>query len=61
MNENSLKHIFEPFYTTKPPGQGTGLGMSLVYDVVKSENGIITIDSTEGLFTNIHIIIPTRN
>lgn len=50
--------ILEPFYTTKPAGQGTGLGLSMVHDIVMAHKGKIDIKSVEGEFTEFAIIIP---
>jgi PAS domain S-box-containing protein len=50
--------IFEPFYTTKPTGQGTGLGLSLAYKIVEDHNGTLTIDSQPGLGTRVVLTLP---
>jgi len=50
--------IFQPFFTTKPAGQGTGLGLSLSYDIVKAHGGELTLDSNEEVGTQFTIKIP---
>ena len=53
--------IFQPFFTTKPTGQGTGLGLSLSYDIVKAHGGEIKVESVEGKSTEFIIQIPISN
>ncbi len=50
--------IFQPFFTTKPTGQGTGLGLSLSYDIVKAHGGDIKVESKEGEGTDFIIVLP---
>ncbi|HRG82051.1 MAG TPA: ATP-binding protein [Chitinophagaceae bacterium] len=50
--------IFQPFFTTKPTGQGTGLGLSLSYDIVKAHGGEISVDTIDGQGTTFTIILP---
>jgi len=52
--------IFQPFFTTKPTGQGTGLGLSLSYDIIKAHGGIITVNSKENEGTEFIIILPVK-
>jgi two-component system NtrC family sensor kinase len=48
ISKTILDKIFQPFFTTKPTGQGTGLGLSMSYDVIKVHNGELIVNSTEG-------------
>jgi len=50
--------IFQPFFTTKPTGQGTGLGLSLSYDIVKAHGGEIKVESKEGEGAEFVISLP---
>ena len=54
-----LDKIFQPFFTTKPTGQGTGLGLSLSYDIVKVHGGELKVETKEGKGTTFIIQLPT--
>ncbi len=52
------EYIFEPFVTTKAPGEGTGLGLSMAHKIIQEHNGSITIDSQTGVGTRVEIRLP---
>lgn len=56
--QKHLSHIYDPFFTTKPMGEGTGMGLSIVYGVVKHHRGKIQVDSTVGRGTTFTIVLP---
>ena len=56
-----VNKIFQPFFTTKPTGQGTGLGLSLSYDIIKAHGGEIKVETKEGEGSVFSIILPLQN
>jgi PAS domain S-box-containing protein len=58
MDREILEHIFEPFYTTKETGKGTGLGLAMVYGIVKNHGGAIRCESRPGEGTTFDIYFP---
>lgn len=59
ISKSLVDKIFQPFSTTKPTGEGTGLGLSLSYDIVKAHGGDLILHSTEGVGAAFTISLPT--
>jgi signal transduction histidine kinase len=59
ISPEALDKIFEPFYTTKPPGRGTGLGLTICYGIVEENGGRITVESQPGHGTVFRVFVPT--
>jgi two-component system NtrC family sensor kinase len=57
--QNIVDKIFQPFFTTKPTGQGTGLGLSLAYDIIKAHGGEIRVETKEGEGSEFVILLPS--
>ena len=60
IEEEHVLKIFDPFFTTKPVGSGTGLGLSLSYNIITKHSGTITVDSEAGKGTNFEIKLPIK-
>ena len=58
MTPEVLQHVYEPFYTTKDPANGAGVGLATVYGIVRQNHGVISIDSTVGVGTSVTIHLP---
>jgi PAS domain S-box-containing protein len=61
MSDEVVQRAFDPFYTTKPLGQGTGLGLSMIYGFAKQSGGQVRISSTLGSGTTIHLFLPRHS
>jgi len=59
ISQKIVDKIFQPFFTTKPTGQGSGLGLSLTYDIVKAHGGEIKVESKEGEGSDFTVVLPT--
>ncbi len=58
MSEDIRKQIFQPFFTTKEVGKGTGLGLATVLEIIRAHNGFVEVDSTVGQGTTVHCYLP---
>jgi PAS domain S-box-containing protein len=59
MPQDVQSHIFEPFFTTKELGQGSGMGLAMVYGIVKNHHGYIEVTSTLGVGTTMRVYLPS--
>jgi signal transduction histidine kinase len=60
MSQNVSEKVLQPFFTTKPTGEGTGLGLSLSYDIVtKGHDGNLSVTSNEGKGSQFVVRLPT--
>jgi signal transduction histidine kinase len=60
MTPEEVRRAFEPFYTTREPGSGEGLGLPVVYAIMKRHRGVVTIDSTPGVGTRVRLFLGVR-
>jgi hypothetical protein len=60
ITEEDIKRIYDPFFTTKSPGKGTGLGLAVTYGIIQEHGGRIFVDSCPGAGTHFRLKLPTR-
>lgn len=58
ISEENLSMVMDPFFTTKDPGKGTGLGMAIVYTIIEQHKGVIKYESDEGVGTTVKVMLP---
>ncbi len=61
ISEENIKKIYDPFFTTKSTGRGTGLGLAVTYGIIQEHGGRIFVDSTPGQGTHFRLKLPTRH
>ncbi len=61
IDRDTLAHVCEPFFTTKPPGEGSGLGLATVYGIARQAGGAVAINSAVGEGTRVDVYLPVSN
>ena len=61
MDRETIERVFEPYYTTKPQGEGTGMGLSVVHGIVNNHGGHISVYSEPGVGTSFNVYLPVLN
>jgi signal transduction histidine kinase len=58
MSQDVIERLFDPFFTTKETGKGTGMGLAVVHNIVKSHKGMIKVNSKIGTGSSFHVFLP---